>query len=87
MIETVQSTYIQEGTTENFKSLVLENSHSGAVLVNFWSRKAGPSLRQSPVMDKVFHDHGGRLLLVNADTEKEFFYTKEYRILRNIAAS
>jgi putative thioredoxin len=80
MIETVQSPYILEGATENFTSLVLENSHSGPVLINFRSRKAGPSLRQYPILDILIHDYGGRLLLVNVDTEKEFVFTKEYGI-------
>lgn len=80
MIETIHSPYIHDGTTDNFKSLVLDNSNTGPVLVNFWSRKAGPCLRQYPILDKLIHDYGGRLLLVNVDTEKEFIFTKEYGI-------
>ncbi|WP_455210242.1 tetratricopeptide repeat protein [Kaarinaea lacus] len=80
MIEAIHSPHIHEGTTDNFKSLVLENSNNGPVLVNFWSRKAGPCLRQYPLLDKLVHDYGGRLLLVNVDTEKEFVFTKEYGI-------
>ncbi len=80
MIETVHSPYIHEGITNNFKSLVLENSHSGPVLVNFWSRKAGPCLRQYPILDKLIHHYAGRLLLVNVDTENEFVFTKQYGI-------
>ena len=80
MIETVHSPYIHEGVTDNFKSLVLDNSNTGPVLVNFWSRKAGPCLRQYPVLDKLIHHYAGRLLLVNIDTEKEFIFTKQYGI-------
>lgn len=80
MIETVDSPYIHAGTTDTFQSLVLDNSHKGPVLVNFWSRKAGPCLRQYPILDKLIYEYGGRLLLVNIDTEKEFVYTKEYGI-------
>jgi putative thioredoxin len=80
MIETVNSPYIHAATTENFKSMVLDNSYSGPVLVNFWSRKAGPCLRQYPILDKLIHHFGGRLLLVNVDTENEFVFTKEYGI-------
>jgi putative thioredoxin len=50
------------------------------VLVNYWSRKAGPCLRQYPILDKLIHHFGGRLLLVNVDTENEFVFTKEYGI-------
>jgi putative thioredoxin len=80
MIESVQSPYILEGTTDNFKSLVRDNSNNGPVLVDLWSRKAGPSLRQYPILDKLIHEYSGRLLLVNVDAEKEFIYTKEYGI-------
>jgi putative thioredoxin len=80
MIETVHSPYIHEGITDNFKSLVLENSKSGPVLVNFWSRKAGPCLRQYPVLDKLIYHYAGRLLLVNVDTEKEIVFAKQYGI-------
>ncbi len=69
-----------EATSDNFTALVLENSNTGPVLVNFWSRKAGPCLRQYPVLDKLIHHYNGRLLLVNVDTESEFVFTKEYSI-------
>ena len=80
MIETLQSSYIEAGSTEDFKSLVLDNSNMGPALVNFWSRNAGPCLRQYPILDKLIYDYGGRLLLVNVDTDKEFVFTKEYGI-------
>ncbi|KPJ88419.1 MAG: hypothetical protein AMJ53_16840 [Gammaproteobacteria bacterium SG8_11] len=80
MIDTLQSPYVHAGTTENFQSLVLDNSTTGPVLVNFWSRKAGPCLRQYPILDKLVHQYTGCLLLVNIDTEKEFVFTKQYGI-------
>jgi len=80
MIDGVSSPYIYAGTSENFKSLVLENSHRGPVLVNFWSKKADSCLRQYPILDQLVHQYDGRLLLVNVDTESEFVFTKEYGI-------
>ena len=80
MIESIESPYIHAATSETFKSLVLENSSKGPVLVNFWSRKAGPCLRQYPILDKMIHQYAGRLLLVNVDTENEVILTKEYGI-------
>jgi putative thioredoxin len=80
MIENIHSPYIVDATSDNFKSLVLDNSHSGPVLANFWSRKAGPCLRQYPILDQLVHQYEGRLLLVNIDTEKERVFTKEYGI-------
>jgi len=80
MIETIDSPYIHAGGTENFEVLVLKNSNQGPVLVNFWSRKAGPCLRQYPVLDKLIHDYDGRLLLVNVDADVEVKITAEYGI-------
>lgn len=80
MIESIESPYIHAATANTFKSLVLDNSNKGPVLVNFWSRKAGPCLRQYPILDKLIHHYDGRLLLVNIDTESEVILTKEYGI-------
>jgi putative thioredoxin len=80
MIETVSSPYIHAATSDTFKGLVLDNSFKGPVLVNFWSRKAGPCLRQYPILDKVVHHYKGRFLLVNIDVDQEFIVTKEYGI-------
>ncbi len=80
MIESIESEYIHAANSENFKKLVLENSLQGPVLVNFWSKKAGPCLRQYPILDKLVHHYNGRLLLVNIDTESEFRIPKQYSI-------
>jgi len=80
MIESIESDYIHDGNGENFASLVIDNSNVGPVLVNFWSRKAGPCLRQYPILDKLVHDYQGRILLVNIDTENEIVISKNYGI-------
>ncbi len=80
MIETIDSPHIHAGSTENFEVLVLKNSNQGPVLVNFWSKKAGPCLRQYPVLDKLVHGYDGRLLLVNVDADVEVKITAEYGI-------
>ena len=80
MIETIDSPYIHAATGDSFKTVVLDNSNQGPVLVNFWSRKAGPCLRQYPILDKLIHQYDGRILLVNVDTENEIILTKEYGI-------
>ena len=80
VIESVDSPYIIAATSGNFSELVLENSHSGPVLVNFWSKKAGPSLRLYPVLDQVVRHYAGRVLLINLDADTEVIVTKEYGI-------
>jgi putative thioredoxin len=63
--------HVFEGTGENFATLVLENSHKGPILVNFWAAYAGPCLRLYPILEKLVHQYGGRFLLVNVDVDKE----------------
>ena len=80
MIDSIDSPYIIEATSNNFKPLVLENSKQGPVLVNFWSKNAGPSLRQYPILDQIVHHYDGRLLLINVDTDRETAISREYGI-------
>ncbi len=80
MIENIESAFIHAATDESFKALVLDNSEKGPVLVNFWSKKAGPCLRQYPLLDQLVHNYQGKFLLINVDTETEVICTKEYGI-------
>lgn len=80
MIDSINSPYIHAANTDNFQSLVIENSKRGPVLVNFWSKKAGPCLRQYPLLDKLVHDYKGRLLLINIDADSELKITREVGI-------
>ena len=80
MVDSINSPYIHAANAENFQSLVIENSERGPVLVNFWSKKAGPCLRQYPLLDKLVHDYKGRLLLINIDADSELKITREVGI-------
>lgn len=66
------SSYTFEANPDNFTALVVENSHKGPVLVNWWSPNAGPCLRLYPLLEKLSGDYAGRFLLtnINADTYK-----------------
>lgn len=80
MVDSIDSPYIHAANAESFPSLVIENSNRGPVLVNFWSKKAAPCLRQYPLLDKLVHDYKGRLLLINIDADKELKITREVGI-------
>jgi putative thioredoxin len=71
IINSLESPWIKAAGDENFVPMVLENSQQGPVLVNFWSKKAGPCMRQYPVLDKVIHQLEGKALLVNIDVQSE----------------
>ncbi|HEB94962.1 MAG TPA: tetratricopeptide repeat protein [Sedimenticola thiotaurini] len=63
--------YIFDATAASFEQLVLDNSRRGTVLVNWWSPRAGPSLRLYPLLEKLSNEFGGRFLLINIDAEQE----------------
>jgi putative thioredoxin len=71
IINSLESPWIKAAGDETFVPMVLENSQQGPVLVNFWSKKAGPCMRQYPVLDKVIHQLEGKALLVNIDVQSE----------------
>lgn len=80
MIDTIDSPYIHVATADTFQSLVLENSKTGPVLANFWSKKAGPCLRQYPILDALVAKYQGKFLLINIDTNQEIKISREYGI-------
>ena len=61
--------FIQDATDENFNELVVTNSPRGPVLVNYWSKKVGPCIRQYPVLGNLALEYGSRLLLVNLNIQ------------------
>jgi len=76
----LESPWIFEATADNFTALVLDNSTRGPVLVNFWSPSAGPCLRLYPLLDKLVHEFGGRLLLVNLKTDDHGELSQRYGV-------
>jgi putative thioredoxin len=65
------SQYILEGTGQNFDRLVIENSHKGLVLVDFWAPWAGPSMRQREMLSELARAYDGRFLLVSVNTDEQ----------------
>jgi putative thioredoxin len=65
------SSYVLEGTADNFAGLVVENSRKGLVVVDFWAPWVGPSLRQREMLMEVVEQLPGRFLLVTVNTDRE----------------
>jgi putative thioredoxin len=61
--------YLFDATAENFRTLVLENSDKGPVLVNYWSPRAAPCLMLRPRLIRLATEFGGRFLLVMLNTD------------------
>ncbi len=74
------STFVLEGTGGNFRGLVVENSRKGPVVVDFWSPRVGPSLRQRDVLSRLAREYGGRFLLVTVNTDRERSIADEFGV-------
>ncbi len=72
--------FIFDANRENFDQLVVQNSRLGPVLVNFWSRKAGPSFRLYPLLEKLVSHYSGTFLLVNVDADEQRKIASDYSI-------
>jgi putative thioredoxin len=64
------SPYVFDASAENFRTLVLENSDKGPVLVSYWSPRAGPSLMLMPRLVRLATEFSGRFLLVMLNTDE-----------------
>lgn len=76
-----QPPYILNAQPDNFSALVLENSHKGPVMVNFWSAQAGPCMLLMPRLIKLAEDYGGRFLLVNLDTAEHGQFARRQGVI------
>lgn len=72
--------YIFAATGENFDQLVVQNSRRGLVLVDFWSPKAGPSLRQREMLTRLAKQLGGRVLLATVNTDEQKQLARDYGV-------
>jgi putative thioredoxin len=73
--------FIFQGTRENYRQLVLENSNKGLVLVNFWSPRAAPTLMLLPRLSKLALEFSGRFLLVNINTDEQGDLARECGVI------
>jgi putative thioredoxin len=71
------SPYIQEANPDNFKTLVLENSDRGPVMVYYWSPRAGPCMKLMPRLIRLADEYCGKFLLVLLDTDEYGRMAKE----------
>ena len=71
------SQYILDASRDNFQEMVLQNSHKGPVLVNYWTAKAGPCLRLWPILEQLANEYQGKFLLVNINTDEESALARE----------
>jgi len=72
--------YVFDGTLENFQQLVMDNSHKGVVLVNYWKPGVGPCFKLWQALEKLSQEYQGRFLLVNVNTDTQTSLIQEHGI-------
>jgi putative thioredoxin len=72
-----QLDYVFDGTRDNFQQLVVENSHRGLVLANYWTPNVGPCFKLWQALETLSREYQGRFLLVNVNTETQKRLTRE----------
>lgn len=65
------SPFIFDVTVENFKQVVLENSMSRPVLVDFWAEWCNPCKMLMPTLAKLVEEYKGKFILAKVNTEAQ----------------
>ena len=71
---------MQDVTTAEFVSAVVERSRETPVLVDFWAAWCAPCRALGPVLEKLTAEYAGGFVLVKIDTEKEQALASEFKI-------
>ena len=69
-----------DATSENFRTLVLENSEKGPVLVHYWSPRAAPCMMLMPRLIKLANEYSGKFLLVLLNTDEHGKIAREFGV-------
>jgi putative thioredoxin len=65
-------------TVDDFNAKVLEASHQGPVLVDFWADWCSPCLALAPVLHKVIEEYGGEVRLGKVDADENMKLAGQY---------
>jgi len=65
------TSFIFEVTVDNFRQVVIENSMSRPVLVDFWAEWCNPCKTLMPTLAKLAREYRGKFILAKVNTEQQ----------------
>ncbi|WJW74754.1 thioredoxin [Thiohalobacter sp. IOR34] len=74
------SAYLFEVTREDFPQRVIEASHEGPVLVDFWAEWCAPCQMQLPILSRLAEEFGGKLRVAKVNTDEQAELATEHGI-------
>jgi putative thioredoxin len=74
------SDHIVDLNMENAQSILIEESKSRPVLVNFWAEWNAESKTQSAALSALANDYAGQFLLANLDVDKENMIASQFGV-------
>jgi putative thioredoxin len=75
-----QSPHILEASSDNFDSVVIENSRRVPVLVDFWAAWCAPCQMLMPMLSKLVQEYQGKFLLAKVNTDEQQELAHRYAI-------
>jgi thioredoxin 1 len=66
--------------TDAFKEKVIDASHHGPILVDFWADWCSPCIALAPVLDRVLKEYEGRVRLAKVEVDDNMKLAGHYRI-------
>ncbi|MBI3861276.1 MAG: thioredoxin [Planctomycetia bacterium] len=65
------STWVIDGTEQNFEQEVLQRSQQLPVIVDFWAPWCAPCKELGPILEKLANENAGQFLLVKVDVDQQ----------------
>jgi len=74
------SQYIVNATSENFNTVVIEDSFKALVLVDFWAEWCAPCKMQLPILTQLVEEYQGQLIISKINIDEQQALAQRYNV-------